>query len=60
MSGESKKTLKINCMSDLEKVFYPKLFKEKSVEAIDNPRILGAKLAQRSLKRIRYQLARVD
>ena len=47
-------------MSDFEKAFYPKLFKERSVEAVDDPRILGAKLAQRSLKKIRYQLAKAD
>ncbi len=48
----------ITCISDFEKAFYPKLFKEKNIEAIENPKVLGSKLAERSLKKIKYKLSK--
>jgi hypothetical protein len=60
MGKSIKKELKIKCMVDFEKTFYPKVFSEKNFEAIDNPKLLGARLAERSLKKIRFQLAKID
>ena len=45
-------------ITDFEKQFYPQTHRKISLETIHDPKVVGTKLAERSLKKIKYHLTK--
>jgi len=56
MDKTKKKVIRVCSLSDFDRRFYPKSASKINLNNIDDPEILGSKLAARSLRKIKQQL----
>ncbi|NQT69600.1 MAG: hypothetical protein HQ552_08465 [Desulfobacteraceae bacterium] len=56
--GSIKKTENIKSMEEFIKRFYPKSLKKDTFDIEDDPQIIGSVLAEKSLKKVKYQISR--